>query len=401
MHLLDQYRNLPRQIYSIAAVRMIAEIGIMFVFPFMSLLSTQRLGFTTVQAGYIMSVLSVCSIIGSLIGGKMADRFGRRRVYLLLCAFVIAFMLLAGLFGTNRIVIVFVVAAQAFNVAMLPAASAIIVDLSDESDRDDCFSLVYIFTNIGAAVGPVLAGMLFYEHMSLSFWAMAFFYALAFFIMLTRVRESGARTVKTEEKREGGAQEVPLLKMVLGSPTIPWFMLGFILMTMCYMELSYMLPLQLSDELGLDIGSKMSSVVWIINGAVVVLLSPLLHLWIRKHRALYNIIFGCLIYVVGFGCYALPFRMPLFLAATVIWTCGEICINTETNIFLAEQAPDTHTGRMISLNEFGRAAGKALGPLLTGYALNVLSYQTIWLAAACLCLVVAGVFALLYRKNMN
>ena len=38
MNIINQYRGLPRQIYYISITRLIVEMGIMFVFPMMTLL---------------------------------------------------------------------------------------------------------------------------------------------------------------------------------------------------------------------------------------------------------------------------------------------------------------------------------------------------------------------------
>ena len=68
LNFIDQYRGLPRQIYILAISRAAVSMGVMFVFPFLSLLLTSRLGYTEAQAGLWIVLASVISILGTLAG---------------------------------------------------------------------------------------------------------------------------------------------------------------------------------------------------------------------------------------------------------------------------------------------------------------------------------------------
>ena len=65
MHSLAQYKGLPKQIYILSVARAVIAMGMMFVYPFLSLLLTKQLGYSELQASYIVVVCSVAAMVGS------------------------------------------------------------------------------------------------------------------------------------------------------------------------------------------------------------------------------------------------------------------------------------------------------------------------------------------------
>lgn len=54
MNFFAQYKGLPKQVYFLAVSRGAVNMGIMFMFPFLSLLLTSRLGYTEQEASYTL-----------------------------------------------------------------------------------------------------------------------------------------------------------------------------------------------------------------------------------------------------------------------------------------------------------------------------------------------------------
>ena len=400
MNIFYQYKGLPSQIYYLSISRMITEMGVMFVFPFMSLLLTQRLGFTEIQAGYFLVFTSIGNMAGSLIGGKLCDEFGRRIVYSVLTMIIVISMLIGGRFCMHRIVILFVFISYSATSALMPVVSAMIIDQSTAHNRSECFSLLYLAGNIGCALGPVLAGLLFYNHMPWVFYCQAFFFLAAFVLVITRIEDSYIpNRHRMQEHCEVSSES--LLSVTLHRPVLLAFLLILVALTACYIEMDYVFPLQLNEAYGLNLGSKLSSGVWTLNGIAVILLTPWIVAATKKNSALFNLIFAGTLFAVGYFLYSINVGRLIFIVAPFLWTAGEILLTTYSGVFIAEVSPDTHKGRCMSLYEFTRGIGKCIGPVIFGYVITYGSYRSAWVIVSVVCLICSLLTYCLYRKNRS
>ena len=396
MNSLTQYRGLPRQVYYVAFTRLIMEMGIMFVFPLMSLLLTERLRFSTIETGYIMTCVSVISLIGSLLGGKLADQFGRRRSFFALSVISIISTVIAGIFCHDRTMIPFITVAFMTVNALFPITSALITDYSDDSNRTECFSLSYIMSNMGTAIGPAIAGFLFYSHLPAVFYLMAALYVVAVLVLIAMGKESyvpGIVNRQNADDQEAGAQEsepeeslMSVLRRIPILIALIFLMMGVFF---CYGQLAYLLPLQLTDDLGLKVGSRMSALLWTVNGIACLTLTPVMTLLAKKRRALVNIMIGLFIYSIGFLTYAFPIRPAIFFGSIIFWSVGEILVNTNSGIFIAEKAPETHRGRCQSLIDLSWGCARCISLLVFSYLVEATSFHFCWIVISITCLVLA------------
>ncbi|MGM0367710.1 MAG: MFS transporter [Actinomycetota bacterium] len=77
--LLKQYAKLSSTIYLLVFAR-IVTYSAYFVFPFLSLYLITQLNYSEDIAGYFITAVSILSGPGLLIGGKLADKIGRKKV---------------------------------------------------------------------------------------------------------------------------------------------------------------------------------------------------------------------------------------------------------------------------------------------------------------------------------
>lgn len=398
MNIFSQYKGLPRQVYILSMTKGAVNMGMIIVYPFLSLLLTSRFGFSDTEASFIVVIASAISIIGSIIGGKLADAWSRKYVFQIAAACVCMVMTLAGFFADSMVCVLLIMVSYLAVNAVLPTVSAMVLDYSPAEKKTECFSLQYLASNVGGSLGPIIAGALFYSYTEWIFFAMG----IAFFLPLLWVGfgvedlHLQSKVSASEKKEE---KEVSIVSILRHHPVLLIFTGCIAMLTLSYINLDFLLPLQLADSFGLNAGSKTSSLVWTINGLIVICLTPVLIARTKKHHPLFNVAVACGFYVVGLGSYAFADSIPFFLVIILVWTSGEILISTCAAIYIADQTPDTHKGRSMGLYEFANGVGKLLGPLTAGLLLNHLNYGQVWLCIAAICLFTGMVVVGLYRSS--
>jgi len=408
LNYINQFRGLPRQVYCICLARMIIGIGSM-IFMFFSLLMTRILGFTEFQAGLAFLLMALSSVAGAIAGGKLADHYGRKRVYMICTILTSTLYALTSTVAGTREMLPFIFLSSIIGSASYPILSAMVADSAPESQRTECFSLLYLAQNLGFAFGPSIGGLLFYDHLSLLFLIQAsIFMAGGLFLQFTTTdiyslgvaKEFGIAPQIADVTRPGRTPRENTFRMLFDRKPLFAFIFSLIFLTMCYQMIGFMLPLQMSDTFGMEAGSRYSGFIWTTNALCVVVGTPLIIGYTKKHHQLRTTALATILYCVGFGLYAFIDTLPLFYMAVVIWTAGEIMISTGAGVFIAAHSPSTHRARFQSLYDMARSLGRGFGPPLFGLMLYSLSYQQAWLVDSLVCLIIGVCLYGVYRWDI-
>ncbi len=401
MGVISQFRGLPRQVYLLSFVRIIMSLGSL-VFPFLSLMLSTQLGFTTFQTGCVMIVVSAGNIIGSFGGGKLADLLGRKRVLIVATSITIAATLLAGWLCPSPYMVPCILLSYFGSSLVMPVVAAMITDNSDDTNRAECFSILYLSQNIGYAVGPSIGGLLYYSHMSWIFFGEAIMYSIAVMMSLTLIKDvyrPPGRQERLASQSTGGGKEQNTFWLLLHMPILLGFILSLAVVTACYQEIAFVLPMQFEDMCGPAVGSKYAGYIWTANGLTIVFATPLLISLSKRRNQLLNVVFACFLYAVGFGLNGIIQNPVGILLVAVIWSSGEILISTGAGVFIAGYSPETHKARFQSLYEVARGIGRGIGPTLCGAYLMGHTYGQTWRLVSIVCIVSAGLVYLLYRAE--
>ena len=372
-------------------------------FTISTLLLRSILGLPENIIGYIVSGQAILAVLASMLGGRLADLYGRKRITISMFAMVVISCFASSVLCRSRWVIPFLFITNFFSSAAYPGIAGMLADAMKGTGRREGFSLLYLCSNLGIAIGPAIGGMLFYNHLPWVYRLQGIIicFAMAFFAAFTKDNydPSIARAKKDLEDKASGENTESVFKVVLARPVLMRFYLSLIVITICYQMVNFILSMQMTDIFGLEIASVFAGRVWSANGITILLLSPIVVAHFKHMHQYKKMVLGVCFYAIGFGGYAwlkTPWMVP---ALAVVWTVGEILITTDSGGFIAENSPPSHLARCQSLFETSRSLGRVISPTLFGHLLSYINYSQAWHINSIICICV-GIFLWFSYKNL-
>src|SRR5450759_2589812 len=160
-HIAVGLRTLPRQYWLLIAGTFVYATGVEMCYPFQTLYLNQRLGLTITSIGVIIGATLFAGLPFQIVGGAVADRFGRRPVLILAICAGMALYIGLGVVHPLWLVIALFAFEAAFGWAQyLTASNAMVTDLTPLSRRAEAFSISRVALNAGITIGPLVAAPL-------------------------------------------------------------------------------------------------------------------------------------------------------------------------------------------------------------------------------------------------
>ncbi|MFU0833538.1 MAG: Multidrug resistance protein MdtG [Oscillospiraceae bacterium] len=391
------YQNLSREIYIIFAARIISCLG-GFIQPLLTLILTQKLGYSAAAAGGFSAFIILTRAPSLIIGGKLADWIGRKKV-LVFCQIAGAFFyLLCGLFPNQILMLPCIIIAADFYVAAAPAYESMTADYSTEKTRTASFSLIYLGVNIGVAVSSIFAGLLFQNHLRLMFFLDAATTLFAAMLITFFIKEADWQKTSDQFSQEVPSESPGFFSLFRLIPVLLLAILFSFIYEFTYSQWGFLLPLQLGNYYG-EGGAFRFSILTTLNASVVVLFTPVLTGLTRRRRPLYMVALSGAVFGISYMMFAVGHSMSIFLLAGTIFTVAEILNSIHMRPYLANRTPPQYLGRVNSLSMFVQGAGGALGPLIIGKIVEPIGFLLTWLFQVGCILVGAGGMWALSKKD--
>jgi len=357
-----------------------------FVIPFLSLYLTGQRGISVSQAALMVSLFGAGSFLSQLVGGELTDRLGRRPVMLLSFLVTPLFMVALGFSRDVSFIALFTFIVGFFTDLYRPAVGAAIADLVPPESRTRAYGYNYWAINLGAAVAPLLAGLLArYEYLILfiadAATTLVFGIIVFFGIRETRPVEAHHGAQITFNQRMNQLKREPILLL---------FSFLALFYGMIYMQAYVTLPLDMGSH---GLGPEQYGATIAVNGFLIILVTiPISNMASRWHR-FGTIALSALFLALGFGFTALADSLTLFIVSVVIWTIGEIAATAVAPAIIADLSPVDLRGLYQGI--FGSAWGLSafLGPLAGGWVYENFGSDALW--AGCLALGIMLAFSYL------
>lgn len=378
MKFLNTYRGLPRSIYALFFVQIINRFGD-FVFPFLSLLLTEKLKLSFGLTGTIVMTASLISIPAALLGGIFADQFSRKKTYLFGQSLAAVCILTCGFIKTPFLIVTLLILSAFFNGFVRPTISAIMTDNLAPEKRQIGSSLLYLGINIGVSVGPMVAGFLFNNFLPLLFIGDAFTSFIAVTIVIIYIQDTkpvhdNVKDKNMYEKEEHGN----LFQALLKRPRILFFLTINIAYSFAYRQTTFTLPMMMNKVFN-EKGPAKFGYLMSTNALTVIFLTFIIIGITKKFKTLTNMVSAGLFYAVGFGMIGIiGGNFYLYMFSTVLWTIGEILSATNKGVYIANNSPKNFRARFSSVDNLTSAIGAALGTFLIGKFMDHHAIEEVW-----------------------
>lgn len=390
---LNVYSGLPKPIYIMFVVRMVNSMG-NFVFPFLTLFLTERLRLSPSEAGTYFMLSAFSQAMGSVVGGKLTDHLGRKKLFLIFQFIAMLCFLPCPFLGNSLWIPKLIILFGLFAGIAQPATASMIIDLTDQQNRKQAYSLLYLGGNLGFSIGPMIAGFLYKNHTNWIFLGniisiILVIILISLFIKETRPKEEQIDETKNIENEES-PEEGSLVTALIKRPKLLLFLLGKILNTLIYSTIAFAIPIQLIRDFGSGLGSKYFGIVMSLNGVVVVTCTVLVTRLTIKFKPIIAVSLASLLYGIGFGMLGFVHAFSLYIVSAIIFTLGEIIEATNAGVYIANNSPITHRGRFNSIVLLISGAGSALGPYLFGKFIDAFGLKNMWILCFCVGLIASG-----------
>jgi len=332
--MLSTFGGLPRTAWIVFAGTAVNRLGYV-VTPFLVFYLGSR-GVSTTQVPYVLGALGAGNLIGPLLGGLFADRWGRRPTMLV---GLVGTALAQGMLFAAPNVITLAIAAVLLSGAgtmVGPAASALLTDVVPADWHRRAFSLTHWAVNIGTAVAGILGGFLATRGYWLLF-AVDAATSLAFALIVAMLLPGERRGVKAAGSPDGMGYGVvfrdPLMRAVL-----PLFGVALVI----YSLTEVCLPLAIRDD---GLSPTTLGLMATLNAALVVILQPVATHVLARFRQIPVYVSASMLIAIGVALTGVAHDVWSFAATVVCWSIGEAMIGGVPGSIVASLAPQDARGR--------------------------------------------------------
>jgi MFS family permease len=389
------YHEFPSKFWIVVLVSFIDRIGGTLLFPFFSLYITQKFGIGMTQAGIILGAFSLFGLIGSMLGGALTDRFGRRRLILFGLVFSAVSTLSLGLANTLAVLYPLVVVIGLLSDISGPAHNAMIADLLPEKQRSEGFGILRVVGNLAWIIGPTIGGLVAARSFFLLFVidsVLSCIVALLFYKLIPETRPAAP----AEKSQESVWQTVAGYRHVLRDFAFMAFLLASMLMLLVYQQMYNTLPVYLRDTHGFT--PSMYGFLLTSSAITVVLFQFWVTRRVKDRPPFLMMALGVIFYALGFGMFGFVSAYFLFVLAVVIITIGEMIMMPVSQALAANFAPLDMRGRYMAVFGLSWAIPSMIGPGAAGWILDNFNPNLLWYGGGILCLLSAlSFFALQLR----
>ena len=384
---------MPKSVWFLIIGMLVNTTGNSFLWPLNAIYMHDYLGKSLAMAGFVLMLNSAAGVIGNLLGGYLFDRIGGYKSIMIGILLTVASLIGLTIWHGWPHYVWFLTVLGFSGGIVFPGMFALAGAAWPEGGRK-AFNSIYLAQNVGVAVGPALAGIVADYRFDYVFVVNLAMYILFFFIALITFRGIDSQSVAlknvvSESKRITNKAPFYALLILSSSSVLCW---------LAYSQWSATISSYTQD---LGLGLKQYSLLWTINGLLIVigqpLIAPLVRRWENQLKR--QLVFGIILIAASFGIVAFAGNFKMFAAAMVVLTFGEMFYTPALPTIANQLAPKGREGFYQGIINSAATAGRMIGPLFGGIMVD--QFGMIALVSILVVIVLIGIFpCLIYDRPL-
>jgi MFS family permease len=388
------FSGLSRETWLLSFVILFNRFGSMSV-PFMGLFVTQSLHRSVTDAGLIIILFGVGSVLGSATGGKLTDMIGFRPVQVLSSIISgLLFILFSTLTHFYSLCILAVIISF-FSEAFRPANFTAVAHYAAEGTLTRSYSLNRLATNMGWSIGISFAGIIASINYRLLFIVEGVVSIIVGLLILSFLPQVKGFIKKAKETANN---------MVIMKPWKDAFYVKFILLTTIFITCAFLMfrivPIFFKQEWHID--EFAIGIIIGINGAVIAMFEMVMINKIEAKRSpIFFIIIGAVLFSAAYVILSAPVSLHIVMAilTIVVFTCGEMLTLPFINTIVISRSNAHNRGLYAAGYTLSWSFAQLAGPYLGFLVAENLGYNWLWLGLAGMLLLCAWGFNTLNKKQ--
>ncbi|MCK5199692.1 MAG: MFS transporter [Spirochaetales bacterium] len=388
----------PHTFWILVASTFIDRLGGTMLYPFFVLYITRKFEVGLTEAGILLAVFSLTGMAGSIIGGALSDRYGRKKLVISGLLFSGMASLVMGFLQSYSMFFVFAFMAGFLGELGGPARMVMIAEILPEEKHSAGYSIMRISGNLAWVIGPAIGGFFAAYSYLILFISDAVTSAITALIVFLKIPET-LKQHKDEEEHEPFIATLKGYRQVLGDHVFRSFIIFSILMLLVYQQLYSTYAVFLRDVHGFP--DSFYGFLLSINAFAVVIFQMPVTRWTARRDSYLMMSAGTFLFIIGYTATGIVAGAAMFTVTMMVITLGEMIIIPVSQALVARLAPKELKGRYMGMYNFSWSVPSLIGPWAAGLIVDNMNPRFVWYICGVIASVAFTGFFILWKKQKN
>lgn len=388
----DAFSGLSRENWLLSTVMLINRMGSVAAI-FMSIYATQVLHRSLSEAGFLITLFGVGSVVGSLFGGWLMKIFGFRTTQISTAMATGILYIIFPYINNFEWLCALAVAIGLISEAFRPANFTAISHYSTPETMTRSYSLNRFATNLGMGLGMGIGGIIASIDYHLLFTMEGFTSIIVAVLIWTLLPNAKNIKPKTKTVKIQNAEK-PI------SPWKDWRYMRFMLILLFYVS-SFLIVFRFAPVFWKQEKHLAEATIGMIiglNGMIIAVFEMILVQKIQNHnRDIYYILAGILCAAAAYSFLLLPFLPTIMAIFCILFlTVSEMLALPFVNTFVVNRSVPENRGSYAAVYTLVWSLSGVLAPMEGAFIAEKFGYNILWIVVISVCLLCSLAIKLIY-----